>query len=223
MANVANLRYKIDVGEIHDTQYILNELDTIESELEEWAGNISPSCSYEVVSTPRPFHFSPGFKLTPYKAYSQKYAKFWAANMWNEFRTTKYQVYRMILTHLRPQATVPDDSRVAGAARKQCSQIRRQMRQVSEEICCSAPYVLGLLTQERRDDPKPTVKSSCGGFALLWPLTVAALADQPSSHISEFVFQCFDILSRDMGIQQASVFREWILSSSTQFIWADSF
>ncbi|KAJ5980641.1 hypothetical protein N7481_007939 [Penicillium waksmanii] len=126
--------------------------------------------------------------------------------MWNEYRTTKFQIYDMILTHLRPRATLTDGAPDCEGARAQCSRARSQMAQLSEEICCSVPYILGLLTQERRDSPKPAVRNSCGAFVLLWPLMVAAIAQHYPSPTSEFVFNCFDFISRGMGIQQATAF-----------------
>lgn len=222
MSNLAKIRQKIDIEEIKDSQYILGNLNSIESELEEWGNNISPSCYYDSVSTPAPFQITPDDSLLPYRKYSHKYSKFWVANMWNEYRTTKFQVYDMILTHLRPLATLTDGAPDCEGARAQCSRTRSQMAQLSEDICCSVPYILGLLTQERRDSPQPAVRNSCGAFVLLWPLTVAAIAQHYPSPTSNFVFNCFDFISRGMGIQQATAFRTWVISSSAQYTWADN-
>lgn len=220
-ANLASVRQKIDIGEMADLQSTLRDLNSIESELEEWISNISPSCHYDSVSTPTSFQISPRHTLRPYRSYSYKYSKFWVANMWNEYRITKFQISDMILTHLRPQATLTDDSPGYKDARAQCLRARSQMAQISEDICCSVPYILGLLNQEHRDSPhlEPAVRDSHGAFVLLWPLTVAALAQLYPSPTSDFVFDCLDLISNVMGIQQATAFRNLVISSSAQYTW----
>jgi hypothetical protein len=216
----ATLRHKLDSGGFKDTQRTLHDLRVVETDLENWAGTISPSCYYEAVSTPQPFQITSNYTLSPYAKYAHKYGKFWVANMWNEFRTIKFQVYDMMLTQLQPYVTgLEGEAENIENSKTQYCYIRRQMCQISEEICCSVPYILGLLGNERRDTSL-SVKSSAGGFVLLWPLTVAGVAN---STVVEFVSRCFETISHVMGLQQAMVFRDWVLSSSTttQYTWAD--
>jgi len=220
MTHLAYVRQKIDGGELIGSLIILGHLETIQRDLEEWAGNISPSCSYDTISTWQPFSVTSNFSLTPFKPYSHKYSQIWTANMWNEYRTTNFQIYDMVLTHLRPQAMRVDDPPSAAAARTHCLHARKEMAKISEDICCSVPYILGLLSV---DTSQPTVKSSFGGFVLLWPLTVAALGHQFPSPTSEFTFKCFNFISRCMGIQQGIAFREYVLSSSGKYDWVDAF
>lgn len=218
MANLANFRQKIDTGEVFDPLIILNYLGTIQRDMREWAKNISPSCYYDTISTKQPFSVTSRFSFTSFQSYSHKYSRIWTANMWNEYRTTKLQIYDMILTHLRPQATRADDSAESAAARINCLHARKEMAKISEEICCSVPYILGLLSF---DGSQSTVKNSFGGFVLLWPLTVAALGYQYPSPVPEFVFKCFDLISSCMGIRQGIAFRQYLLSASTKYDWVD--
>ena len=141
--------------------------------------------------------------------------------MWNGYRTTKLRIYDMILIHLRPQATRADDSAESAAARINCLRVlhaRKKIAKISEEICCSAAYILGLLSF---DGSQSTVKSSFGGFGLLWPLTVTALGYQYPFPVPEFVFSCFDLISSCMGIRQGIALRQHILSASAKYDWVD--
>lgn len=217
MARLARIRQKIDSGELSKTQNILDELYSIDSELEEWSSTISPSCYYDSVATTQPFQLTPNISLVPCRTYSHRYTKVWIAHMWNESRTTKFQVYDMILRYLRPLAAPTDEAPVFRDAKARRLQTRERMLQLSDDICSSVPYILSLINQDRREIQQPAVRNSCGAFLLLWPLTVAALIHPLSSPTSQFVFSCFDLISRHMGIRQATVFRDWVISVSGQY------
>lgn len=219
IADLANIRHTIDKMEVNDSQNILNDLISIDHKLEEWVDGISPSCYYDSVSTPRPFQVTRNISLKSYKEYSHRYPSFWIANMWNEFRTTKFKIYDMMLTQLRPSLT---DEPSSEGARKQCLEISKRLAQISEDLCCSVPYILGLITQEWREYSQPVARNSSGAFVLLWPLTVAAFAHKSSYPVSEFVNRCFEVISRGMGIQQAAVFRDWAYSSLEKYAWIGS-
>ena len=122
-----------------------------------------------------------------------------------------------MLAHLHLEANMPGPN--ISAAQSRCAEIRREMRVLADDICSSAPYIFGFL-QERSNAP---VRSAMGALMLLWPLTAAALADQHPSPVTGFCFQCFDVISEVMGIRQATVLRQWALSSSDKYMWADSF
>ena len=220
IANLSKIRHRVDTDDYTKQEDILAELEEFDADLTHWAMHVSPSCNYDAVPTPHPLEISANFKIYPLKEYSHRYSGILLANMWNQYRTAKLQAQDMILTQLRPRAM--SSGPLAIEAQTYCSGIRTQMRILADEICCSAPYILGLLAHEKRDPSTPGVKSSAGGFFLLWPLAMAALADQHPSSVCNFVFQCFDVIARAMGIHQALVFRETVISQFDQYAWADN-
>ncbi|KAJ5587217.1 uncharacterized protein N7459_002982 [Penicillium hispanicum] len=221
IARLARLGHNIDTANMTDSEAILSELGSIDAALTAWSNSISPSCYYDPVLTTESFQMGYSFTLTPHRRYSHKYPGIWVASMWNQYRTTRLQVYGMILAHLQPQAAAGRPA--CEPHRVQCAEIRSRMCRLANDICCSVPYILGLLGQDRRESPSTPIKSSMGGFMLLWPLTVAALADQHPSATSSFVLHCFDIIRWALGIHQAMVFRDCVLSSTTLYGWADAY
>lgn len=221
ISQLASLRHEIESGKLTHEELIITQLESLDSELDNWEKRVSPSCRYDEVVVRQPLHISDRLKLTMHGGYAHKYSAFWAADMWNQYRTTKFRVHDMLLSHLRPDSTKLGSK--ARQAQTRCTEIRNEMRQLADAICCSAPYIFGVLGQDKHETSAVAVKSSIGAFTLLWPLTVAALADPNPSRVTDFCLQCFDIITDVLGIQQGAVARQWVLSLSTQYSWADNF
>ncbi|KAJ5713455.1 uncharacterized protein N7483_010636 [Penicillium malachiteum] len=175
----------------------MNRLDSINSELNNWAARVSPSSGYDEIPAMQPFQINDRIRLEPYKEYVHRYTGFWAADMWNQYRTSKLLLHDMMLAHLYPEATSPSPN---ASAQIKCIGIRTEMRVIADDICHSAPYILGLLNQEKRDASAIPVRSSTGAFLLLCPLTAAALVDPNASKVAEFCFHYLDVISEVMGI-----------------------
>ncbi|KAJ6036794.1 hypothetical protein N7540_001073 [Penicillium herquei] len=221
ISTVAQIRHGIDIGQLRYCSKIMDRLESINSELNNWAARVSPSSGYDEVPAMDSFQINDRIRLDPYKEYVHRYTGFWAADMWNQYRTTKLLLQDMMLAHLYPEATSPGPN--ATSSQRKCIRIRTEMRIIADDICHSAPYILGLLNQEKREGSAVPVRPSTGAFLLLWPLTVAALVNPNASKVNEFCFRYLDFISEVMGIRQAAVFRRWVPSLSTLYTWADQF
>ncbi|KAJ5106870.1 hypothetical protein N7456_003545 [Penicillium angulare] len=221
ISKLASLRHEIQSGKLGHEELIITQLESLSAELDHWEKRVSPSSRYDEVLVKQPLHISDRLKVTMHGGYAHKYSAFWAADMWNQYRTTKFRVHDMLLSHLRPDSTKLGSK--ARQAQSRCIEIRNEMRQLADAICCSVPYIFGFLGQDKQETSAIAVKSSTGAFTLLWPLTVAALADPNPSRVTYFCLQCFDIITDVLGIQQGAVARQWVLSLSTQYSWVDNF
>ena len=225
MARLAEVRRQIARGDLSDSRIITQELTLIRTELSAWLKSVSPSCACESFVQSEAFELGLGSRLGPYGGVCHRYPDVSSAFMWNNYRVTQILVCDMILSQLRPVATKAEDSSETREAQMKCSRIRPQMRQFAEEICYSVPDVLGLLHPHASGaEPGPSlVRSSVGGFVLLFPLSFAVVVvDHPSS-LSHWVFECFEVLARVMGIQRALVLRQFLPGLCGQYSWADKF
>ncbi|KAJ5629498.1 hypothetical protein N7528_003155 [Penicillium herquei] len=220
ISTVAQIRHEIDMRQLNDCSDIMNRLESINSQLNNWAARVSPSSGYDDVPAMQPFQINERIRLDSYKDYVHRYTGFWAADMWNQYRATKLLLYEMMLAHLYPEATSPSPN--LAFAQSRCLEIRAEARLIADDVCHSAPYILGLLKEKREASAVP-VRSSTGAFLLLWPLTAAALVDPTASKVADFCYQYLDFMAEAMGIHQAAVFRRWVPSLCTQYTWVDQF
>ncbi|KAJ5602112.1 hypothetical protein N7510_011646 [Penicillium lagena] len=223
MARLAELRYQIASGLVGNDKSILMELSFIQTELLSWLKYVSPSCAYESFVRSDAFDMGPDSKLRPHRGVCHKYPDLPSALMWNNYRVTQILVYDMIISQLRPLATMEGNSSPIKEAQMKCSGTRKQMRQLADEICYSAPHILGVLDQCVSKPESSTVKSSAGGFVLLFPLSFAVVVEDHPSSLSEWVFECFHIIARVMGIHQALVLQRFLPVLCGQYSWADRF
>lgn len=223
MARLAELRYQIASGFLSDVKLILRELSFIQKELLIWLKNVSPSCAYQSFVRSDAFDMGPDTKLRPHRGFYHRYPDLQSALVWNNYRITQILVYDMIISHLRPLAMMEGNSSHIKDAQIKCSGMRNQMRKLADEICYSAPDILGVLDQVASESEPSTVKSSAGGFILLFPLSFAVVVDDHPSPLSEWVFECFHIIARVMGIHQALVLQRFLPTLCGQYSWADKF
>jgi len=224
MARLAEFRYQRANDFLdNDRIIILKELLSIETELSIWLKQVSLSCAYESFARSDTFDMGHDSKLRPYRGLCHRYPGLPSALMWNNYRITRILVYDMILSQLRPLATMKGNSSQIKEAQANCSEMRKEMRKLADEICYSAPDILGVLDPHTSKAEPSNVKSSAGGFVLLFPLSFAVVVDDHPSSLSEWVFECFYIIARVMGIHQALVLRQFLPPLCGQYSWADKF
>jgi hypothetical protein len=223
MARLAELRYQIATGFLGNDKLILRELSCIQTELLIWLKYVSPTCAYETFVRSDTFDLGLDSKLRPHRGFCHRYPDLPSALMWNNYRITQILVCDMIISQLRPLATMEGNSSHIKAAQIKCSGMRLQMRKLADEICYSAPDILGVLDQFASKPESSTVKSSAGGFVLLFPLSFAVVVDDYPSSLSEWVFECLHIIGRVMGIHQALVLQRFLPTLCGQYSWADRF
>lgn len=225
MAKLAKVRCQTPDGLIHNSNStILNELLSIKTRLSIWLNQASLSCAYKSFDMLDEYTVGQDFKLRPYRSLCHRYPDLPSALMWNNYRITRILVCDMILSQLHPLATMNGDSSEIKEAQTKCSEMRKEMRDLADEICDSVPYILGVLDPHTPRSKKPSdVKSSAGGFVLLFPLSFAVVVDDHPSPLSEWVFECLRIIAGVMGIHQAIVLQQYLPTLCGQHSWADKF
>jgi hypothetical protein len=222
MARLAKLRHDIARAIIASHTQILAVADAIDLELSEWVKTLSPTCFFDVLVNPGTFDVNREYKLRPYKRRCYVYSGISLANVWNNYRFMHIMVSDIILTHLRPLATSEDtEPSKRERIRSQCSDIRDRMRQLADDICHSAPDILGLIRKDGTHSQVPLVRSSVGGFLLLWPLSISATVDSHPTPLSDWVSECLHIIAHAMGIHQAIALRKVLPSIPDSVSWVD--
>ncbi|KAH8703686.1 hypothetical protein BGW36DRAFT_90199 [Talaromyces proteolyticus] len=223
MARLSELRYHVASGLFDNDGIILKELSSIESGLSIWLKQVSPSCAYKSFAISDIIDMGQGSSLHPYRGLCHRYPDLSSALMWNNYRITRILVYDMILSQLRPLATMRGYAIQNKEAQTKCSEMRKEMRKLADEICYSAPDILGVLDLHASNSEPSQLKSSAGGFVLLFPLSFAVVVDDHPSSLSEWVFECFRVIAGVMGIHQALVLRKFLPTLCGQHSWADTF
>lgn len=222
MAKLAEIRYQTENGLLNNDQAIMKELLDIEMRLSIWLSRASVSCVYKSFATFDEYNVGQDSKLWPYRHLCHRYGDLPSALMWNNYRITRILVCDMILSQLRSLATMNVDSNEIKRARTKCSELRIEMRKLADEICYSVPYILGVLGPHTSMPKSPSsVKSSAGGFVLLFPLSFAVVADDHPSPLTEWIFECLRIIARTMGIHQALVLQNFLPTLCGEHSWAD--
>lgn len=225
MAKLANIRCQTPDGPSHySNSTILNELFSIRTRLSIWLSQASLSCTYKSFAMFDEITVGQDSKLRPYRSLCHRYPDLSSALMWNNYRVTRILVCDMILSQLHPLATMNGDSSEIKEVQTKCSEMRKEMRNLAYEICDSVPYILGVLDPHTSSSKKPSdVKSSAGGFVLLFPLSFAVVVDDHPSPLSEWILECLRIIAGVMGIHQAIVLQQYLPNLCGQYSWADKF
>ncbi|PYH92854.1 hypothetical protein BO71DRAFT_12380 [Aspergillus ellipticus CBS 707.79] len=205
VAKFCDLQADVRAGTISDTKKVLSIALTIDSELEDFACNMSPEFVYAVGT--RPPHLPPraqdDHNFSFYHGTCHMYQSLWACNVWNNYRYTRILVNSLILSHLPAETPPGRQGPEYDDFRDQCLRTRDRMRQLATDICCSVPFKFGVAGHEEKIGVDPVMTQAGTGFTLLLPLYVATLVDGVSGPIHEWVMNCFHIIGRVMGIHTA--------------------
>lgn len=207
MAELAQLRADIDTG-ICDHLEAISRARSIDADMSAWVQNLSPSCHFDVYINSGPFSVNQHYKVFPYKGLSYIYSSLMLANVWNNYRVSRIHISVIILTRLRPLAiSTTADPQTTQDIRDECRLLRDRMRQLAADICHSVPYPLGIVERSKERSQSPSIKSSAGGFLLLYPLTIAVSVEGYPSPLCSWVLECFHVIAYAMGINQAVTLR----------------
>ncbi|KAL1963579.1 hypothetical protein VTN77DRAFT_8024 [Rasamsonia byssochlamydoides] len=206
IAKLCNLRVDIHNQVIVDSAEILSIAFAIDSELEAFVSDLPPNFSYTIGTRidGRPFRVSEHYDLSPYNGYFHIYESLWMCNIWNNYRSSRILVNELILAGLRSLAARAVPVSKSSVFRDQCRSIRDLVRQLAADICCTVPYLFGVVDSEKEEVQNASIiKSTAGGFTLLFPLYVAASVDGYLSPTYTWVVNCFTIIARAVGIDTA--------------------
>lgn len=222
MAKLADLRAEIAKGDC-DPPEAISRARSLDADMSAWVQGLSPSCYFDVYVNPGPFWVNKQYHISPYKGLSYTYSGVWLCNVWNNYRLSRIHVDDIILTRLRPLVSDPNsDTHTRNELLAECRVLRDRMRQLACDICHSAPYQLGVLDESKASRQNPVIKSSAGGFLLLYPLCIAVSVDGSSSPLCSWALECFHVVAHAMGINQAITLRNLMQTMrSDPVTWVD--
>ncbi|KAN0079557.1 hypothetical protein V8E54_004771 [Elaphomyces granulatus] len=203
IVKLVNFRANVKNQVLTDSTEILSVAHELDLELTTWAHNLSPSWSYQTVTCRDNcfFRVSECDKLRPYNGRYHVYRDLWMCNIWNNYRYARILANEIILNQLQSQASRSKTLSYSRVFRDHCRSVRDAAREVAEDICYTVPRQLGVENDETQCPSWP--QSSIGGFTLLWPLYIATRIDGHLHPLSRWVADCFRVIARTMGIDQA--------------------
>lgn len=203
---LANLRADINYGVLTDQSDALSAAYAIEAELMAWLAALPSNFAYATVECNS---VDSSFKdrcrgLLPYKNRYHLYRSYWIANIWNQYRTARIIANQIILGYMAaisedtPFSSLPDDLQA------QFTKISDTIHELSADVCASVPYHFGVGEMEGSiPGMAPQTESSIGGYLLLWPLSLAGMAECKGDPMRRWAADCLKVIGHTMGIDQA--------------------
>jgi hypothetical protein len=144
------------------------------------------------------------------------------SNIWNNYRYARIILNEIILDQLRLKADQPGCTSDAKDIRDQCQPAQNLIQQLASDICATVPFQFGLVSADKEETTDPVkIKSSIGGFCLLYPIYIAACVDAYGSPTFGWAISCLTIIARAMGIDQALAIAEMLQVESGMGRWVD--
>lgn len=169
---------------------ILHTALQLDAELQAWANSLPEGWNYRTVRANQ----CEGVLENHYHVYHN----LWTANIWNCYRTVRVLLGAMITSSITALPTV------SALDSNQRDQSRILMRDLSRDICASAPFHFRRHEQAGTNHP-----TAVRGYFLFWPLYVAGLADREAR---PWVVSQLRAIGHKMGIQQAVTLADDLVS-----------
>lgn len=158
------------------------------------------------------------------------------SSFWNNYRSARLVLLDLIVEAIKAMNTPLLDNKKEAHHHllRQCQEISRQL---VEDICASVPFHLGSVVDDNHVDKTsnhPTFRSSsdadrhhappfvvpaAGGFALMWPLLIAADSGYASKELRAWIIDCLNKIGRSMGINQALAMAQLVQEGESTRAW----
>ncbi|OJZ91269.1 hypothetical protein ASPFODRAFT_57457 [Aspergillus luchuensis CBS 106.47] len=158
------------------------------------------------------------------------------SSFWNNYRSARLVLLDLIVEAIKAMNTPLLDNKKEAHHHllRQCQGISRQL---VEDICASVPFHLGSVVDDNHVDKTsnhPTFRSSsdadrhhespfvvpaAGGFALMWPLLIAADSGYASKELRDWIIDCLNKIGRSMGINQALAMAQLVQEGESTRAW----
>ncbi len=179
----------------------LTTASSIDADLADWANLVPWEYAYMTRTDGKPDDLLCG--------YYHVYKNIRIAIIWNTYRTA-----RIIANNIKVAWLTYHSPSTIDAARLRASEAI--ITQLTSDICTSVPFHLGKngLSESSSLTPK-----AAAGQSLLWPLYVAATADEVSSSTQAWIVSQLDKIGNIMGIQQATSLANVLRMKKEIMIW----
>ncbi|KAI2812285.1 transcriptional regulator family: Fungal Specific TF [Aspergillus niger] len=181
---------------------------------------------------------------TVWGAQYHTYRDITVSSFWNNYRSA-----RLVLLELIVEAIGAMNIHFPGNTKEEHQHLLRECQQISrqlvEDICASVPFHLGSVVDDSHVDKfsgSTTFKSSdankhraskpphlssespfgapaAGGFALMWPLLIAADSGYAPKELRSWIIHCLDKIGHSMGINQALAMAQLVREGESTRAW----
>lgn len=184
----------------HDDS-ILARAFALDSELETAINELPPEFRVHIHTSPPNHYFGDinSFHIYPLERLYHSYDDLSPAMTLSHMRYGRLLIHEVIYNRLR-NMTFQRDFVPSPEFKNTCYQLRDVSRGIALDICAAVPYLLGYV-----DGPNASGKltSTAGGLAILFSVYNAACVDGYGSPTCQWASDCFQMVGRYMGIDQA--------------------
>jgi hypothetical protein len=228
-------------GVLADSASIVNTALALDADLVAWAINIHPSWAYTTVTLPSTNPTRNGkssgrrHKSTTtegvYGDHYHVYRDLYASNIWNNYRAARFVVHEAILIYLDKRQQFET---LSVESSRLVSHSETILRELSEEICASAPFHFGATGDPDNNNNNTSLTSgspgpyelqdstaAVAGYVLMWPLFLAADSRVSSPSLKNWVIMCLGKIGHGMGISQALAMAALLRKGMSSRSWND--
>ncbi|KAH8699043.1 putative C6 finger domain protein [Talaromyces proteolyticus] len=200
MASVCDLRISHENHRSSINADLLSYAFALDSRIEDLKNNFSEDFMYETVTAApeTSFKLTESRRIFPLNGIYHIYSSWGVTNVWNVYRYARILINEVILNQLRLMTTHPDADPPTQDLKDLCYRSCCLVRSLADDICASVPCLLQLVGSSDQ-----LVKSSAGGLTILFPLFIAGGVDGPEHPKCRWAQECFRIVGRALGIDQA--------------------
>jgi hypothetical protein len=181
---------------------ILSRAFTIDSEIQAIVAQLPPEYSPQIFTSAPDQFFGNAENIAPFEGIYHKYPSFIAAMAANHFRYARLLNIEVIFNRYKRMVAQPDFVATQDF-KDHCYAMRDLVRELARDICATVPYSCGFIDGPNAQMLGQRLVTTVGGVGLLFPLYVAASVDGYGSACSHWVSRCFNLIGREMGIDQA--------------------
>lgn len=184
---------------------VIGRASALDSELEKLLNTLPPEYAPEVHTlAPGQYfeHSTLRVRLTPLNGVYHDYQSFLSCSIRNISRYGRIYANELMLNRLE-RMTLQPDFVLTPAFKETCQRLCNVSRQLAQDICATTPFLCGFLGDQRKLGKSPFLTNPAGGLALLFPLWTAVVVDGHGSATCQWIENTFDIIGRELGIDQA--------------------
>ena len=203
----ANVRAAIANRTFSNDADVVSELLAVDASLESWKTDLKIDWDYQTMqlNDTSDKYFRGMYHIYPSET---------AAEMWDSYRAVRILIHEIILQYMDNQ----DDSMLhAGFDEEAAPQTYDSVaviREMSVQICASVPALLGTMPDSEAAPTERRMVPASRGLSLLWPLFVMCDTPTVDAELREWVVGRLRVINTTMGIRQAGLMAETLLSDS---------
>lgn len=201
---------------------IIRRASALDSEVEAMINTLPPEYAPEVLTlAPGQYFEHPTLRvrLAPLDGVYHKYQTFFHCSIQNISRYGRIYAIELILNRLE-RMTLQPNFIPTPEFRETCRRLCSISRQQALGICATTPFLCGFLGDQQKAGKSPFLTNPAGGLASLFPLWTAVSVDGHGSAMCCWIEKTFDMIGREMGIDQALAMRQitFLEKGTTRFV-----